>query len=587
MRDMKPSEMEKGQRRGKGVFTPPGARENLGFSKVWEMVSPRSAMGRRVKVRTRPFMPGMEAELEAEFDCLEMILSLWDTYPDSFFEITGILENAKDPFSAISLLRENRTLPPQEMFLIAHLCFTVNRLRQAMMVEQGGEGGQGIKWPQKVVPPQLKDLESHVLPGSKGQPTFYVSDAYSEDLAAVRKERREKEKALREEMSEEAEKVEKVLGKRPGLKEEIALRNTEYELVEKARLMPELAETRETLTHVHFRLKPTQDAIRLEREISKLKRKERQLEEQVLQDLSLKVRQYLPEIQEAVRAIGDLDFLIAKGEVARSMGAVRPQIVGPCFSENGQGGRPQLPLVLEDAFHPEVKEEVEARGGTYQPISIEIDSTVSVITGPNMGGKTVALQTIGLCVAMVQWGLMAPCKGITMGLYDFIHFQSQEEEVPGLSSFAAEMVNLKEPLSRMDERGLILLDEIGRGTNPAQGLALYAAILQYYLENDVTCSHLIATTHYHGLADMLGVPHWQVKGVRPDSEKMKEAQINGENGLDWLYRHMDYALQKVGPDTPTPHDALLIARVLGINREIIEKAEGFLRGDEPDGEVKL
>ena len=73
------------------------------------------------------------------------------------------------------------------------------------------------------------------------------------------------------------------MGEKAGLKEEIAVRNTEYELVEKARLMPELAETRETLTHVHFRLKPTQDAIRLRREISELKRKERQLEEQVLQ----------------------------------------------------------------------------------------------------------------------------------------------------------------------------------------------------------------------------------------------------------------------------------------------------------------
>ena len=187
---------------------------------------------------------------------------------------------------------------------------------------------------------------------------------------------------------------------------------------------------------------------------------------------------------------------------------------------------------------------VEARGGTYQPISIEIDSTVSVITGPNMGGKTVALQTIGLCVAMVQWGAYGALQGHCNGALRFYTFSVPGRRSAGLSSFAAEMVNLKEPLSRMDERGLILLDEIGRGTNPAQGLALYAAILQYYLENDVTCSHLIATTHYHGLADMLGVPHWQVKGVRPDSEKMKEAQINGEKWTDWLYRHMDYALQK-------------------------------------------
>ena len=85
--------------------------------------------------------------------------------------------------------------------------------------------------------------------------------------------------------------------------------------------------------------------------------------------------------------------------------------------------------------------------------------------------------------------------------------------MPGLSSFATEIVSLKEPLSRIDERGLVLLDEVGRGTNPSQGLALYSALLAHYLESRESGSTVIATTHYHGLADMLGVPHWQVRGL--------------------------------------------------------------------------
>jgi hypothetical protein len=95
---------------------------------------------------------------------------------------------------------------------------------------------------------------------------------------------------------------------------------------------------------------------------------------------------------------------------------------------------------------------------------------------------------------------------------------------------------------------------------------------------------------------MLEVPHWQVRGLTTDlsldSPQKEFAEIsdtwaNGTDGIEWLYRHMDYSLQKVGPDTPTPHDALLIARVLGINKEIIEKAEMFYKASQRNGEVKI
>jgi DNA mismatch repair protein MutS2 len=571
----------------------------------------------------------MEQDLEHELDCLEAVWRLWDDHSDSLVEITGVLDSSKDPFYAIGLLRDQRPLPPAEMFIIAHLCFSVNRLRQAM------ESTGISRWPEKAVPPALRELERHLLPGSHGQPTFYVSDAYSVPLAKTRGERKQKERMWRQEMAKEATEVERLLGRKPGLKEEIAIRKTNYDLVEKARLMPELGETRETLTHVHFRLKATRDAVRLEREINRLRQKERALEEDVLLDLSLKVRKHLSDIENAAGAIGELDFLICKVELARSMGATRPEIIkaksvllgteptalrmgfyGDSIVNGVMGTEPgsaqgidtgfgqveenrvpnlgsraalQAPLVLDGAVHPVIRGEVESRGGCYQPVSIDIDSPVSVITGPNMGGKTVALATVGLCVAMAQFGLMVPCKSMRFALYDFMHFQSQEEEVPGLSSFATEIVSLKEPLSRIDERGLVLLDEVGRGTNPSQGLALYAALLGHYLESRESGSTVIATTHYHGLADTLGVPHWQVRGLiseLSDLGHVGPTWANGTDGIDWLYRRMDYTLQKVGPDTPTPQDAILVAKVLGLNEEIVKKAQAFYDSDECDLEVK-
>ncbi|MGI6626938.1 MAG: MutS-related protein [Bacillota bacterium] len=558
---------------------PGKAKENLGFAEIWESILPRSASGRRVKAKTKPFLPGMEEDLEAELDCLEAVTTLLNDHSDAFTELFGILQSSKDPFYAIALLKDGRPLPPAEIFVVAHLCFTVSRLRQVL------ESTGISSWPEKTIPLSLQQLEKHLLPGSKGQPTFYVSDTYSVPLAKARSKRREKERMWRQEMAREAGEVEKIIGRKPGLKEEIAIRKTNYDQIEKARLMPELGEAKETLTHVHFRLKATTDAVRLEREINRLRQKERSLEEEVLLELSQKVRNHLSEIERATEAIGELDFLMCKAELAMSMGATRPEIIAMDTLQTAgfaktAGVEPTsyMPLVLEGASHPLVRKEVESRGGSYQPVSIYIDSTVSVITGPNMGGKTVALSTVGLCVAMAQWGLMVPCSLMKFGFYDFIHFQSQEEEVPGLSSFATEIVSLKEPLSRMDERGLILLDEVGRGTNPSQGLALYTALLAYYLERDSAGSTVVATTHYHGLADMLGVPHWQVRGLVPgahDLGRLSHTWSNGADGIDWLYRHMDYTLQRVGPETPTPQDALLVARVLGLNKKIVEKAQAF------------
>ncbi|HHW18015.1 MAG TPA: hypothetical protein GXX30_03830 [Firmicutes bacterium] len=543
-------------------FAGEATAENIGFLKIWENLVLRSAPGRRVKARARPRLPGEEKELENDLEEIVSVRKLWDTYPDLFERLCNVLESVKDPFYAIALLKDEKPLSSAELFVVGHLAFTVTRVL-SILKEIGIEG-----FPPRTIPPSLKDLERRLLPGSAGQPAFYVSDSYSPELSRVRAERKNKEKMWRAEMTKEAQAVERLLGRRPGLREEIAIRKTSADLIEKARLMPELGEIRETVTHVHFRLKATAEAVKLEREINRLRQREIALEEEVISTLSREVHAKLGEIEGAAQALGELDFLLAKVELARRWRAVKPAIVET-------SGRV---LFLEDAFHPEVKEEVESRGGRYQPVSVEIDSGVSVITGPNMGGKTVTLATVGLCVALAQWGLLVPCRAMRFSLYDYIYFQPQTGEKPGLSSFAVEIVSLKEPLSRIHERGLVLLDEVGRGTNPAQGLALYAALLSYFMENDKKGSTIIATTHYHGLASMLGVPHWQVTGLVPsqdDLQDLGERWINGARDIKWLYEHMDYRLQKVGPDTPTPQDALLVARVLGLEEEVVRKAEDF------------
>lgn len=572
--------------------------------------------------------------MELEFDRLERVLRLWREFPDACSEMPGILESLKDPSHAIELLRDGHVLSPAELFILANLCACAKRIRRL-------QAQTGIaRWPADTVVPSLESVETLLAPGSQGQPRFYVSDAYSPALAETRKLRKHKQEMWHSEMAKQAKAVEAVLGVSIPKTGEIAIRKADHAKIQKARSMRELGETRQTLTHVYFKLKPTRTASNLETQLALLKSRQRKQETEVLRRLSQELKPYLPLIEAASQALGELDFLLSKAELARAIHATRPEISYPAAAsglstrerrdavtqgEPGHRAAPGPGLILQDAFHPIVLGEVESRGGKYQPISIELDSTVSVITGPNMGGKTVALATVGLCVAMAQWGLMVPCSRMKFGLYDFIYFQPQEEQTPGLSSFAAQIVSLKQPLARARERGLILLDEVGRGTNPSQGRALYAALLQYYLENDTAGSTVLATTHYHGLAAALGVPHWQVRGLTEDALALShgrggagagggagaetgagaegspdaagEAAAEGERGaeghpamgggtaespgeagaggLDWLYRHMDYTLQKVGPDTPAPQDALVVAKALGLQDAIIDKALKF------------
>lgn len=539
----------------------------------------------------------------------------WEKTPDAFHKLLSILESLKDPFHAISLLEDGKILTPAEFFVLANLAHLSSRalaimaessswgkkdvLRAAGSAAVGGAGagpdaGGRLAWPNRVVPPTLIQVEKRLLAGSHGQLAFYVADSYLPELGKVRQERKSKEKAWRGEMLKEAVLVEEVLGRRPGLKEEIPIRKTQAGMIEKARLMPELGEIRETLTHVHFRLKATREAVKLEREVNRLRQREAALEAEVLALLSAEMRPFAGDMARAATAMGELDFLLCKAELARRWRSVPAEIV--------RSGGPVLEVY--GACHVLVKDQVEMRGGRFQPVSISLDSPVSVITGPNMGGKTVALATAGLCVSLAQWGFLVPCERMRFTLYDFVYFHPQVHERSGLSSFAAEILALKEPLARKDQRGLLLLDELGRGTNPEQGLALYAAVLAEFIHKapaeapdetqgeppgekvPATQRTVLATTHYHGLAALLDVSHWQVVGLKPSgipNGNLSQPGNGNGRGIDWLYEHMDYSLRKVGPDTPTPQDAILVAKLLGLEDGIVKRAEKFFREWRNDG----
>ena len=190
-----------------------------------------------------------------------------------------------------------------------------------------------------------------------------------------------------------------------------------------------------------------------------------------------------------------------------------------------------------------------------------------------MGGKTISLKLVGILAAMAQHGLFVPADKMTLGLNDFIStsigdMQSTDE---GLSTFGGEIKLVQEAIMKSNEQGLILVDELARGTNPEEGYAISKAVVNNLKnKNSIT----LITTHYDNIANSDGVIHLQVVGLsKIDFDVLDEELKDVETDkMDIINRYMDYRLKVVERASEVPRDAINIARLMGLEEQIINDA---------------
>ena len=267
-----------------------------------------------------------------------------------------------------------------------------------------------------------------------------------------------------------------------------------------------------------------------------------ELEEGVRKDLSQQLHPFATAVEQAQIALACIDVNLAKAMQMRQMG-----LCFPVLSPDGTSR-------YEAMFHPQVKAALADHGKAFQPVDIGFGQHPTLITGANMGGKTVVLKTLTLCQLLFQFGFGIPAASARIALKDEIHFCIGDEQSveKGLSSFAAEMKNIDAVIkaSREDKKLLALIDEPARTTNPTEGAALVTALLQVLAGRDMS---LVMTTHYD---------------IEPGDARC--LRVKGfENG------EMDYQLVEVH-DGEVPHEALNIAQSLGIDTEWIETARSLI-----------
>jgi DNA mismatch repair protein MutS2 len=279
----------------------------------------------------------------------------------------------------------------------------------------------------------------------------------------------------------------------------------------------------------------------------------------ILAALTDAVRAALPELDDLVAGIGGLDLIFARGALAERMEAVEPTIT----DERDVVLRGALnPLLLSQAWR--VAAAVAGRGAAegepseYKviPMDIEIaaDRPVLVITGPNAGGKTVALKTLGLLVLMAQSGCHVPARdGARLPVFSqcFAIVGDEQSVAENLSTFSAFVKQLREVLERVDARSLVLLDELGAGTDPDDGAALAQAVLEDLAERGAV---VVASTHLEPL-----------KGFASTHPRARNASV-------------EFDPERLAPtfrliyDRPGQSYALSIGARLGLPAALIERA---------------
>jgi DNA mismatch repair protein MutS len=259
------------------------------------------------------------------------------------------------------------------------------------------------------------------------------------------------------------------------------------------------------------------------------------------------IQDYIGDIQTTSRAIAELDALVSFAEVSAKFSYVKPKI--------NDGDK----LIIKKGRHPVIEQII--KDGVFVSNDTYVDcnsSSLLLITGPNMSGKSTYMRQTALIVLMAQIGCFVPCESAEIGIVDRIYTRigASDNLTQGQSTFYVEMSELAYILNTSTNKSLIILDEIGRGTSTYDGLSIAWAVVEYLCHENIGTRTLFAT-HYHELTEMEN----EMKGL-----KNLNVEVSEENG-NIVFLH------KIIEGSASRSYGIHVAKLAGVPKTVLDAAE--------------
>lgn len=393
-----------------------------------------------------------------------------------------------DPTEAIARLRvEGASLDPLAILQTARLCEQAMSARAAILAER--ENAPVLWQLVEDLPRDLNSLVARVT--NKILPSGELDDRASPELANIRHEinvlRSRITRSLERLMHRSAEAIQDEL---------VTIRNDRF-------VIPVKADHRgrvQGVAHGYSSSGATAfveplETIDANNELQSLHESEAREIARILSGLSAELRAQLPAIEMAAEAVTELDFINARAVFHQTFNCVVPEI------QTRRDAYTSWQLELVEARHPLLEENLRATGGAVVPVSFALDDekNAMVISGANAGGKTVVLKTTGLLALMALSGISVPARSARFPFYASVlaDIGDHQSLAANLSTFTSHVANIAQMIEVCEAPALVLLDEVGTGTDPEEGSALGVAVVDHFRR--VCGAHVIATTHYSGL----------------------------------------------------------------------------------------
>lgn len=515
---------------------------------LYDAYTPLTSSGRREKAKQQLYV---DAEsLSKQYDLTDHALDLYRRRQDEMARVEYHLRHIGD----IESISDPAIMGAAELFIVKR--FLMNYRAVVSIIDNEARDAFGLYF-------DLGELLASLDVEENDTESFYISDQYRGDLAAIRCALREANDALHRVLEQLHEDLVESCN--------LDFRCREFLIVPKA-VCQQVSRDKvflEPYDNAYMIARPimSEAYLELHMKVEALAQEQRRVEQDIREELAAGIAERFGDLLAAGQKLTQFDVSLARARLCHTYSLTRPKLdnEGPFES----CGARLLPL--EAACRQKDQQ--------YWPLDVRLETPCCVIRGSNMCGKTIVLKTLGFCQLAAQLGFFVPARSYTTAVYEEISYVGPVASAApeGISYFGMEIVTLAETL-RSDARSkLLLMDEFARTTNSREAISLIGGLLEWLCQQPGL--RAVMATHYQVIPDLAGLTDLVMKGLqwdRFDTECFGPGEQRDSMPLAERLRHIqaciEYELVPFSDDLPIG-DALHVAAVIGLDREIVALAE--------------